>query len=223
MSYASPSADEVRARRAQLAAFDRTNERVWLALYATLLAWLPDMPASYLDLGSGTGAMVNMARKVGLDAYGVDVINGPEHWFVHADLNRPLTLDRRFALVTCLEVAEHLDDGAAPVLVDTIARHVAPGGILVFSAAPPGQGGEHHTNLLPAYVWRSLLHERGVSYREDYTRQLAALWTLVSGPASAWLCVNVQVFDTWDGMTTRESVSIRSIAARTGAMAASGG
>ena len=201
MSYTAPSADEVQARRAQLAPFDRTNERVWLALFAAILAWKPDMPQSYLDLGSGTGAMVNMARKMGLSAYGVDVINGPEHWFVSHNLNEPLVLGQRFDLVTCLEVAEHLDEGAAPVLVDTIARHLAPGGILVFSAAPPGQAGEHHTNCLPAYVWRSLLHERGVSYREDYTRQLAALWTMVSGPASAWLCANVQVFDTWDGVT----------------------
>lgn len=216
MSYTSPTPEDIAARRAHLAAFDRTNERVWLALYAAILAWLPDPPRSYLDLGSGTGAMVNMARKIGIDAWGVDVINGPEHWFLHHDLNTPLRLsydrdtermhanslvgrERRFPLVTCLEVAEHLEDGAADVLCDTIARHVAPGGILVFSAAPPGQGGEHHTNCLPAYRWRSLLHERKVSYREDYTRQLSHLWDLVSGPASAWLCANVQVFDTWNG------------------------
>jgi hypothetical protein len=96
-------------------------------------------------------------------------------------------------------VAEHLEPDSSPVLCDTIARHLAPGGIVVISAAPPGQWGEHHTNCQPPRFWRGLLHERGVSYREDYTRQLSHLWDIVSGPASHWLASNVSVFDTWDG------------------------
>lgn len=214
MSYTRPNEAEIAARRAQLAPFDGWNERA----FCQLVVWR-GVPQSYLDLGSGTGAMVNMARKIGIEAYGVDVINGPEHWFITHDLNEPLGLlynavdalqcvplatypagaFAHFDLITCLEVAEHLDPDSSPVLCDTIARHLAPGGILVFSAAPPGQAGEHHTNCRPPHEWRGLFHERGISYREDYTRQLAHLLGWVAGPASHWLAANVQVFDTAGG------------------------
>ena len=217
MSYAAPTAEEVLARRAALAPFDSLNERIWLAWYASVLVWR-GFPSSYLDLGSGTGAMVNMAQRIGIDAFGVDVVNGPEHWFIYHDLTLPLYLEefndhgemegvwksdysvrgtaelKVFELITCLEVAEHLPEAAADTLCDTIARHMKSGSILVFSAAAPGQGGEHHQNLQPAWYWRSKLYDRGVSYRQDYTQQLSHLWSWIAGPLQ-WLPANVQVFD----------------------------
>lgn len=198
MSYTQPTAAEIAARRAQLAPFDGWNERA----FCQICAWM-GIPKSYLDLGSGTGAMVNCARKLGSDAYGVDLINGPEHWFIHHDLTQPLYGKGEFDLITCLEVAEHLPLDSHETLVDTIARHLRPkpnmedaSGFLIFSAAPPGQRGEHHVGCRPAHEWRGMFHERGISYREDYTRQLTHLIAWVSGPASHWLASNLQVFDT---------------------------
>jgi len=218
MSYTRPTPAEIAQRRAQLAPFDGWNERA----FCQIVAWM-GQPRSYLDLGSGTGAMVNMARKMGTEAYGVDLINGPEHWFIAHDLTQPLHLDRtetgyraadwlsrswlgddvpRFDLITCLEVAEHLPPDAHETLVDTIARHLRPkptmevdSGLVVFSAAPPGQAGEHHVGCRPAREWRAMFHERGISYRDDLTRQLAHLFGYVTGPASHWLAANLQVFD----------------------------
>lgn len=150
------------------------------------------------------------------------MINGPEHWFVNHDLSRPLHLlypsgqgqvfsmpDEmveqdladgvhhrvHFDLITCIEVGEHLPAFAAPILCDTIQRHLMPGGIVVFSAAPPGQMGEHHVNCQPAQYWRSMFHQREISYRADMTRELAHLWGWAAGPMQ-WLGANVQVFDT---------------------------
>src|SRR5436190_13447300 len=177
-SYTQPSPEDVALRRGALAPYDGWNERA----FAGLIAWR-GVPRSFLDLGSGTGAMVNLARKMGIEAYGVDVINGPEGYFIHHDLRKPMELRwdeiggefsphpndplLRFSLITCLAVAEHIDMDAHATLCDTIARHLAPGGLLVFSAAPPGQKGEHHVRCRPAYEWRSMLHARGVSYRAD--------------------------------------------------------
>lgn len=198
MSYTQPDADEIAARRAQLAPFDGWNERA----FCQVAAWM-GIPRAYLDLGSGTGAMVNVARKLGSDAYGVDLINGPEGHFITHDLTEALTLNRTFDLITCLEVAEHLPHDAHEVLVDTIARHLRPkpnlddpSGYVLFSAAPPGQRGEHHIGNRPAQEWRSMFYERGISYRDDYTRQLCHLFGWVTGPASHWLAANLQVFDT---------------------------
>ena len=202
MSYTQPSIEEIEARRAQLAPFDGWNERA----FCQIVAWM-GIPTSYLDLGSGTGAMVNVARKLGSNAYGVDLINGPEHWFIHHDLTTPLRTfeDYRqtFDLITCLEVAEHLPLDAHETLVHTIAKHLRakpnmddPSGYVLFSAAPPGQGGEHHIGCRPAREWRSMFYEQGISYREDYTRQIAHLFGYVTGPASHWLAANLMVLDT---------------------------
>lgn len=215
MSYTQPTPAEIAQRRAALAPFDGWNERA----LCQIVAWM-GIPASYLDLGSGTGAMVNAARKLGSEAYGVDLINGPEHWFIAHDLTQPLELSRdafaaqtytsgdfwpalSFDLITCMEVAEHLPMDSHETLVDTIARHLRPkpnidatSGLLLFSAAPPGQRGEHHVGCRPAHEWRGLFHERGISYRDDYTRQLSHLFGYVTGPASHWLAANLQIFDT---------------------------
>ncbi len=212
MSYTKPTIEEVEARRADLAPFDGWNERA----FCQVAAWM-GIPQTYLDLGSGTGAMVNCARKLGSRAYGVDVINGPEAHFFYHDLTQPLRivqgafhvdahmpdyLAQPFDLITCLEVAEHLPLDAHQTLVETIVRHLRykpnmddASGYLIFSAAPPGQGGEHHIGCRPAVEWRSMFYERGISYREDYTRQLAHLFGYVAGPATHWLAANLQVFD----------------------------
>lgn len=197
--YTRPTPRDTAIRRAELAPYDGWNERA----FAAMVAWR-GVPKGYLDLGSGTGAMVNFARKLGVDAYGVDLINGPEAHFIHHDLSAPLMLDKRFQWIACLEVAEHIPPRGAPVLCDTIARHLSPGGLVIFSAAVPGQQGEHHVNCQPAAYWRDLLHARGISYRADYTKELALLWALTTGPASAWLGPNLQVFDCWDGELKQE-------------------
>ena len=211
MSYTQPTAAEIADRRAKLAPFDGWNERA----FCQVCAWM-GIPSSYLDLGSGTGAMVNCARKLGVDAYGVDLINGPEGHFFHHDLTQPLRISRdgdieagladhhakRFDLISCLEVAEHLPLDSHQTLVDTIVRHLRykpnmddASGYLLFSAAPPGQGGEHHIGCRPAVQWRGMFYERGISYREDLTRQLAHLFGWVTGPATHWLAANLSVYD----------------------------
>lgn len=221
MSYLQPSPQEVEERRAQLAWADPHNERILLALFATICCWR-EVPKSYLDLGSGTGAMVNMARKLGVDAWGVDLISegpGREHWFIQHDLSQPMMLSRnrmnaegrytytynpdaygndgytahQFDIITCLEVAEHLPEEGSRALVDTIGRHISNTGVVIFSAAPPGQGGEHHVNNRPAWEWRDMFYEVGLGYQEEYTRQLSHLWSWVAGPLQ-WLGANVQVF-----------------------------
>ena len=191
MSYTQPTAAEVSERRAALAPFDGWNERA----FCQIVAWM-GIPQSYLDLGSGTGAMVNCARKLGSDAFGVDLINGPEHWFIQHDLTEPLYMFEpgisSFDLITCLEVAEHLPLDSHETLVDTIARHLRPkpndhemSGYLLFSAAPPGQSGEHHIGCRPAQQWRGMFYERGISYRDDLTRQLAHLFVSDHGMNSS--------------------------------------
>jgi|SRR5688572_16543738 len=121
---------------------------------------------SLLDIGAGQGAWAAEWRDAGVpDVLAVDgaYVNQdalliPQASFVAHDLSRPLDLSRRFDLVQSLEVAEHIDAKDADTFVDTLAAH---GDVIMFSAAVPHQGGEHHVNeQLPEY-WRRKFAARG--------------------------------------------------------------
>jgi len=173
--------------REHLAQFDQWNERMILALFA-----IYGMPPSMLDIGSGTGAMINIARRLGIDAIGIDLIaEDPD--IVH-DLREPLNLGRTFALITCIEVAEHIHEADSGVFLNNVCSHVTRGGRLVFSAAPPNQPGDGHVHLKPAYYWRSRIDKRGLSYRDDLTLRLRLAWQWLAMPMM-WIIGNVQVFE----------------------------
>ncbi len=57
-----------------------------------------------------------------------------------------------------LEVAEHIPEQAADTFIDSLTRH---GRLILFSAATPGQGGEHHVNEQPPRYWQAKFAARG--------------------------------------------------------------
>jgi hypothetical protein len=67
-------------------------------------------------------------------------------------------LGRRFDVAFCLEVGEHLNETAAPVLVSALVAHTD---VIWFSAAIPGQVGQHHVNCRWPDYWQSLFNEAG--------------------------------------------------------------
>jgi SAM-dependent methyltransferase len=123
-------------------------------------------PPSVLDVGCGQGAWLAVWQQHGVDdVFGVDgsyvdrsrLLFAPECFYAH-DLQQPFDLGRRFGLVECLEVAEHLPEASASTLVDSLVRH---GEVIVFSAAPPGQGGHDHVNERSYDYWRALFRRHG--------------------------------------------------------------
>jgi SAM-dependent methyltransferase len=123
-------------------------------------------PRSLLDVGCGIGTWLKAAQESGLvDILGVDGISPPPEQFLvstsffrRQDFTRPWNLGRHFDAVICLEVAEHLDEPCASVLIDALVTH---SNCIVFSAACPGQTGQHHVNCQwPAY-WQKLFNDRG--------------------------------------------------------------
>ena len=104
-----------------------------------------------------------MWRKAGAKVMGVDgpyvdqqhlMIGADE--FRGADLSRTIDLGRRFDVVQSLEVAEHLPSSRASEFIGTLTSH---GPLVMFSAAVPGQGGEHHINEQPLEYWREKFRE----------------------------------------------------------------
>ena len=114
---------------------------------------------SVLDVGCAQGAWLAVWRRCGvLDCVGVDGddvdrsrLLFPAVDFRTHNLQLALDLGRRFDFVQCLEVAEHLPAASAGVLLETLTRH---GDAVLFSAAPPGQGGHGHVNERSYEYWR---------------------------------------------------------------------
>jgi SAM-dependent methyltransferase len=123
-------------------------------------------PRSVLDVGCGAGAWLSVYRELGVaDVLGVDgdyvdrdLLLVDASLFEARDVSEPFDLRRRYDLVQCLEVAEHVAAGDGAVLLDNLTRH---GDRLLFSAAVPGQGGEHHVNERPYEYWRDEFVLRG--------------------------------------------------------------
>lgn len=110
--------------------------------------------ARMLDVGGGKGVWGKVWEENGVRATVIDgsYVTDPlvEDFRPH-DLSQPFDLSERFDLVQTLEVAEHLPESSAAAFVEALTRH---GDIVLFSAAVPGQGGEHHVNEQPLEYWR---------------------------------------------------------------------
>ena len=109
-----------------------------VAIVDLLLQWLS--PISVVDAGCGTGMFHKEFKKRGADTIlGLDgastssVFRPGKSNFQVVDLTEPLELDRGFDLALCLEVAEHLPESSADLLVKTLTD-LAP--LALFSAAP---------------------------------------------------------------------------------------
>jgi SAM-dependent methyltransferase len=133
---------------------------------------------SLLDVGAGHGAWA--AEWLGAGVADVVAVDGdyvdrtrlamPAAHFRPHDLLHPFDLGRRFDLVQSLEVAEHLPGPAADEFVETLTRH---GDVILFSAAVPHQGGEHHVNEQWPEYWRQRFARHGYAAYDWLRPQLA--------------------------------------------------
>jgi hypothetical protein len=100
-----------------------------------------------------------------LDVLGIDGIAVPEQQ-LHVtrtaielcDLSNRFDLGRRFDVALCLEVAEHLPESSSAGLISSIAAH---SDAILFSAACPGQPGQHHVNYQWPSYWQALFNGEG--------------------------------------------------------------
>lgn len=131
---------------------------------------------SVLDVGCGQGAWLSVFRALGvaeiagLDGAHVDqsklLIPGPS--FSATDLCQGFSLGKRYDLVQCLEVAEHLPPTSSAGFIDALVLH---GDLILFSAAAKGQGGNSHINEQDYEYWRAHFARHGY-VAIDYVRPL---------------------------------------------------
>jgi 2-polyprenyl-3-methyl-5-hydroxy-6-metoxy-1,4-benzoquinol methylase len=131
------------------------------ALYERLVETLlrSRSPRSVVDVGCGSGLMLAKFAERGVAVRGIEgsraaVRRSPVgNRIVRANLERGVPALGRFDLCLCIEVAEHLSSRSAPRLVAGLTRL---SDLVVFTAAPPGQGGMAHLNMKPKSYWQAL-------------------------------------------------------------------
>jgi len=148
-------------------------------------------PQRLLDVGCGRGTWLRAALDLGaVSVYGIDgsAIHDadllfPAERFRRHDLSQPFDLGEHFDVALCLEVVEHLnrDDGAA--MIRSLVKHA---NLIFFSAAAPGQIGQHHVNCQwPAY-WQRIFNEFGFVC-DDWPRRM--MWNV--GAIEPWYRQNM--------------------------------
>jgi glycosyltransferase involved in cell wall biosynthesis len=158
-------------------------------------------PKIALDVGAGPGQLVGRLRELGVDAWGLD---GSRHAFERADKGvRPylwqedLTLGLSgpraagYDLVVCTEVAEHIPAKHADTLVRKLCEACATDGSIVFTAAPPGQGGHDHINEQPFSYWEAKFTAQGFTVDTEKTERLKHEWMRLK--RIPWYAQNVRV------------------------------
>jgi len=119
-------------------------------------------PQSVIDVGCGLGSFLKAFKQMGVKkVMGIDgkwcnkellFENITANEFLEKDLEKPINIGKKFDLAISTEVAEHLTVERANSFVDDLTNL---SDIVLFSAAIPNQGGDHHYNEQWIDYWES--------------------------------------------------------------------
>jgi hypothetical protein len=153
-------------------------------------------PSSVIDIGCGCGIYLKAFHDLGIkDLVGYDGSENaikksllPEKIKLH-DLRHRIQLNRKYDLCLCMEVAEHIENRYSESLVDTLTNL---SDTVFFTAAPPGQGGEHHINEQPFSFWINLFEKKGFNYIHALTQKISE--EMKSKNVIWWVARNLMIF-----------------------------
>lgn len=154
-------------------------------------------PAAVIDVGCGTGAFLEAMRSAGATVFGL------EYSLAALELCRERGLDvrrfdlehdafddlPRFDVAVSVEVAEHLPESAADRYVDLLTNAAD---VVVFTAAPPGQGGTDHVNEQPRSYWIEKFRQRSFVYDEAISSRWRDEW--IDARVTGWYTGNLMIF-----------------------------
>lgn len=163
----------------------------WLGFFGAMAdAIVRDLrPTTVLDAGCAKGFLVEALRERGVEAWGIDV---SEHAIseVHESVREycqvgSLTepLPRRYDLIVCVEVLEHITAAEANAAVANLS---AATDRLLLSSTPDDFGEATHVNVQPPEAWSAALAQHGLlrdtEHDVSYVTPWAGLYTRSSEP-----------------------------------------
>lgn len=138
-------------------------------------------PATVLDAGCAMGFLVEMLRERGVEAYGVDVSDyaiSRVHPAVApfcrvASISAPL--ERRYDLIVCIEVLEHLPAEESAAAVANLCRHSDD---ILFSSTPFDYREASHFNVQPPEYWAAQFARHGFFRDVDFDAGFITEWAV---------------------------------------------
>ena len=159
--------------------YERSDE--WLQFFGAIADRIVRgiSPGSVLDVGCAMGFLVEGLRDRGVEAYGLDVSEyAIEH--VRDDLKSCCwvgsvldSLPRRYDLVVCIEVLEHL----RPQDAETAVAHLcAAGSDILVSSSPSDYDEVTHFNVQPPEYWASLFAQHDFIRDVEFDASFVTPW-----------------------------------------------
>lgn len=151
-------------------------------------------PRFVLDLGCGPGMHVNSLNEIGVDTVGIDIdirVDGVNDLYRGDILN--LKEEEKSKCVICFEVAEHIDPQYSDKIVENVVKSILNNGILLWTAAKPGQGGVGHINCRPKEYWSKKFTESGLIRNFELENKLIAYCK--QGYHMGWFTNNIMIFN----------------------------
>ncbi len=136
-------------------------------------------PATALDAGCAMGLLVEQLRLRGVEAEGLDIsayaiANAPEAVREHvrvASVAEPF--ERRYDLIVCIEVLEHLPRPEAERAVVNLCCHSDD---ILFSSSPLDYKEATHFNVNPPEYWADLFARQGFFRDLDFDATFITPW-----------------------------------------------
>ncbi len=160
------------------------RDESWLQFFDSIAERIVNdiCPRTVLDAGCAMGFLVEMLRKRGVEAYGIDISEyAIEN--VHEDI-RPFCrvasvvepLDQDYDLIVCIEVLEHLTAREAEKAISQFCKH---GRSVLFSSTPYDYKEITHVNVQPTEYWVELFARHDFFRNVDYDATHITPWTIL--------------------------------------------
>jgi len=158
-----------------------------------LTTWIKENldPAYVLDLGCGPGTYVDCFIEKGIDCIGYDTdlrVEGKEHLLCKSLFD----VEHTAPVVLCMEVAEHIDGLENQRITKAMNQALESNGILIWTAARPGQGGVKHINCQTKDYWEQQLKCVGLIREVELEAKLISF--IEKGYHMGWFLQNLLVF-----------------------------
>ena len=144
--------------------FNTTHDHISSARVILNILFKHYNPKSIVDVGCGSGSWLKVAGEMGVNSLtGIEgswlneeMLLSDEIELITHDLSNPLPYLKKYDLAISLEVAEHLPEKRAESFIKYLCNLSK---VVLFSAAIPNQGGDHHINEQWQSYWYGIFRD----------------------------------------------------------------
>lgn len=155
----------------------------WLSFFDGIAGHIIDdiAPATVLDAGCAKGFLVEQLRRRGTPAWGVDISDyaiSQAHDSIRTfcsvgSIAAPF--ERRYDLITCIEVVEHMPALEAARAIENLCAHSDD---ILFSSSPHDYAEVTHINVQPAEYWAEVFARHGFFHDLSFNATFITPWAI---------------------------------------------